>query len=62
MFHTVVSTIRQADTARPGSSRLAHHLQAKFVKPAERAQVRAHEGSVRHVVPIGHPRREQVSS
>jgi len=25
--------------------------QAKFVKTAERAQVRAHEGSVRHVAP-----------
>jgi hypothetical protein len=39
-----------------------HDLQAKFVKTAERAQVRADEGSVRHVAPIGHPRHEQVSS
>src|SRR5260370_5677448 len=39
---------------------LSHDLQAKFVKPTERAQVRAHEGSVRHVAPIGHPRHEQV--
>jgi hypothetical protein len=41
---------------------LTHDLQAKFVKTAERAQVRAHEGSVRRVAPIGHPRHEQVSS
>jgi ABC-2 type transport system ATP-binding protein len=32
---------------------LTHDLQAKFVKTAERAQVRAHEGSVRRVTPIG---------
>jgi hypothetical protein len=37
-------------------------LQAEFVKPAERGQVTAHEGSVRHVAPIGHPRHEQVPS
>ena len=45
-----------------GLEPLTHDLQAKFVKTAERAQVRAHEGSVRHVAPIGHPRHEQVSS
>jgi hypothetical protein len=45
-----------------GLEPLTHDLQAKFVKLAERAQVRAHEGSVRHVAPIGHPRHEQASS
>jgi len=28
---------------------LADHLQAKLVEAAERAEIRAHEGSVRHV-------------
>jgi hypothetical protein len=47
--------------SHPGLEPLTHDLQAKFVKTAERAQVRAHEGR-RHVAPIGHPRHEQVSS
>jgi hypothetical protein len=33
----------------PGLEPLTHDLQAKFVKTAERAQVGAHEGSVRNV-------------
>jgi hypothetical protein len=36
-----------------GLEPLTHYLQAEFVKTAERAQVRAREGSVRHVAPIG---------
>jgi hypothetical protein len=36
-----------------GLDPLTHDLQAEFVKTAERAQVRAHEGSVRRVAPIG---------
>lgn len=36
-----------------GLEPLTHDLQAEFVKTAERAQVRAHEGSVRHVASIG---------
>jgi hypothetical protein len=47
--------------SHPGLEPLTHDLQAEFVKTAERAQVRAHEGR-RHVAPIGHPRHEQVSS
>jgi hypothetical protein len=39
--------------SHPGLEPLTHDLQAEFVKTAERAQVRAHEGSVRHVAPIG---------
>jgi hypothetical protein len=39
-----------------GLEPLTHDLQAEFVKTAERAQVRAHEGSVRRTAPIGHPR------
>jgi hypothetical protein len=35
-----------------GLDPLTHDLQAEFVKTAERAQVRAHEGS-RRVAPIG---------
>jgi hypothetical protein len=38
-----------------GLDPLTHDLQAEFVKPAEQAQVRAHEGSVRRIAPIGHP-------
>ena len=36
-----------------GLEPLTHDLQAKFVKTAERAQVRAHEGGMRQVAPIG---------
>jgi hypothetical protein len=40
-----VSTIRQAETERPGLEPLTRDLQAEFVKPAGRAQVRAHDWS-----------------
>jgi len=36
-----------------GLEPLTHDLQAEFVKTAERAQVRAHEGNVRRAAPIG---------
>ncbi len=32
---------------------MTHDLQAEFVKTTERAQVRAHEGRVRRVAPVG---------
>ncbi len=38
-----------------GLEPLTHDLQAEFVKTAERAQIRAHEGSVRRVAAIRHP-------
>ena len=43
------STTRQASTARSGSSRWPVTSQPELVEPAERGQVRAGEGSVRHV-------------
>jgi hypothetical protein len=39
-----------------GLDPLTHDPKAEFVKTAERARVRAHEGSVRRAAPIGHPR------
>jgi hypothetical protein len=32
---------------------LTHHLQAELVEAAERAEIRAHEGSVKHVEVFG---------
>jgi hypothetical protein len=40
---------------------LPDDFQSESVQARERGQVRAGEGSVTHVAPIGHPRHEQVS-
>jgi hypothetical protein len=54
------------DSAREDSAiwleSLPDDLKAELVQARERGQVRAGEGSVRHVAPCGHPRHEQVSS
>jgi hypothetical protein len=44
------------------ASSLPDDFKSELVQARERGQVRAGEGSVRHVAPIGHPRHEQVSS
>ena len=41
--------IRHASTARSGSHALPGHLQPELIEAAERGQIRASEGSVRHV-------------
>ena len=41
---------------------LPDDFKSELVQARERGQVRAGEGSDRHVAPIGHPRPEQVSS
>ena len=41
--------IRHANTARSGSQALPGHLQPELIEAAERGQIRASEGSVRHV-------------
>jgi hypothetical protein len=54
------------DSAREDSAiwleSLPDDFKSELVPARERGQVRAGEGSVRHVAPIGHPRHEQVSS
>ena len=47
--HRSGSTTRQANTARSGVELLPGHFQTKLIKPAERGEVRASEGSVMHV-------------
>ncbi len=54
------------DSAREDSAiwleSLPDDFKSELVQARERGQVRAGEGSVTHVAPIGHPRHEQVSS
>ena len=62
VFTAKATTATPSNRPRSWLESLPDDFKSELVQARERGQVRAGEGSVRHVAPIDHPRHEQVSS